>query len=89
MSFPPFILPCFTVNKRALMTAVQSVVQQCNIAVYLHSKKLYFHSIYCASCNKHSYLQWKVYDNIRISCMYLTQRVTEKMERHSILRDKT
>ena len=53
MSFPPFILPCFTVNKRTLTTDVQSVVEPCNIAVYLHSKKLYFHSISRLSCNKY------------------------------------
>ena len=56
MSFPPFILPRFTVNKHALATAVQSVIEPCNIAVYLHSKKLYFHSISRASCNKYRLL---------------------------------
>ena len=34
MSFPPFI-HC------ELTTAVQSVVEPCNMAVYLHSQKLY------------------------------------------------
>ena len=38
MSFPPFILPRSTINKCVLTTAVQSVVELCNIAVYLHSQ---------------------------------------------------
>ena len=37
MSFPPFILPRSTVYNYALTTTVQSVVEPCNIAVYLHS----------------------------------------------------
>ena len=45
MSFPPFILPHLTVYNRALTTAVQSVVDPCNNAVYLHSKNPYLHSI--------------------------------------------
>ena len=32
---------------------VQQVVEVCNIAVYLHSKKLYFDLISCTSYNKH------------------------------------
>ena len=50
MSFPPFILPCLTV------AAVQSVVDPCNIALYLHSKNPYLHSISRTSCNKHVYI---------------------------------
>ena len=38
-----------------MTTAVQSVVEPCNIAVYLHSQKLYLHSISCTSCNKYIY----------------------------------
>ena len=45
MSFPPFILLRLTVHcslfHRTLTTAVQSVDEPCNIAVYLHSQKLY------------------------------------------------
>ena len=41
-----FILPGFTINKCISpcmrTTAVQSVVEPCNIAEYLYSKKLYF-----------------------------------------------
>ena len=44
MSFPPFILLRFTVNKRlepcTLTTAVQPVVEPCDIAVYSHSTPL-------------------------------------------------
>ena len=39
--------------RRTLSTAVQSVVEPCNVVVYLHSQKLYLHSISQASCNKH------------------------------------
>ena len=39
----------------ALTIAVQSVGEPCNIAVYLHSQKLYFHSISRTSCNKYVY----------------------------------
>ena len=40
---------------RSLTTAVESVVEPRNIAVYLHSQKLYLHSISCASFNKQRY----------------------------------
>ena len=40
---------------RALMTAVQSVVEPCKIVLYLHSQKRYLHSIFCTSCNKYIY----------------------------------
>ena len=59
MSFPPFILPSF---HRALATAVQPVVDPCNIALYLPSHKLYLHSTSHASCNKAIYC--------RRSCIY-------------------
>ena len=49
MSFPPFILTHAD-------TAVQSVVEPCNFAVYLHSKNPYLHLISRTSCNKCRYI---------------------------------
>ena len=45
----------FNCRLTALTTAVQSVVDPCNIAVYLHSQKLYLLSISRASCNNNQY----------------------------------
>ena len=45
MSFPPFILPRLTVVSSFADAAVQSVVEPCNIALYLHSQNTYLHSI--------------------------------------------
>ena len=53
--FPPFNLPRSTFNKRlepcALTTAVQSVVEPFNTAIYLCSKNPYLHSISRTSYN--------------------------------------
>ena len=57
MSFPPFILPRLTVVWPHADAAVQSVVEPCNIAVYLHSKNPYLHSISHVLCNKLMYTQ--------------------------------
>ena len=52
---PPFILSHLTCRLTVLTTAVQSVVDPCNIAVYLHTKNPYLHSISRTSCNKTIY----------------------------------
>ena len=54
MSFPPFILSLTVVSLRA-DTAVQTVVEPCNIAVYLHPQNPYLHSISRTSRNKFVY----------------------------------
>ena len=56
MSFPPFILPRLTVVWPRADAAVQSVVDPCNIFLYLYSKNLYLHSISHTSCNKYNWL---------------------------------
>ena len=55
MSSPPFILPRLTVVSPRTDAAVQSVVDPCNIVLYLHSKNPYLHSISRTSWNKQRY----------------------------------
>ena len=51
MSFSPFVLPRLTVVWPCADVTVQSVVELWNIAVYLHSKNPYLHSISHILCN--------------------------------------
>ena len=54
MSFPPLILPRSTVVSPPADAAVQSVIDPCDIALHLHSKDPYLHSI------SHAFIEVKV-----------------------------
>ena len=53
LEFSTIFSAALTVVSLHADAAVQSVVEPCNIAVYLHHQKLYLHSISRALCTKH------------------------------------
>ena len=66
MSFPPFIR--FTPRWRSFSC---SVVDPCNIVLYLHSPNPYLHSMSCTLCSKYIYISQGRVKDIQEEAMYV------------------